>query len=410
MRAKAFGRLLLKRLRALGGGLGPGGRDPWRLAGRFGKVRRPRRIREPIAFIPGSQVQQRVQRAGMLLHRRVGVAFRREPCRHRQHREVPRLRRRNLLPAQRRRHPRIGQRTHAVGRGGRAVLGILVVVEKDAVPLLFPPLGGGQLRGAALHGPRQRQCRATNLREAPARLDPHVDVHAARAAGLGPAGQPVLLEHGLDLHRRPPDVVPADARPGVEIHPQLIRVVQVRGPHGVRMQLDAAEVDDPGQPRRIVNHDLLRRTARGKRECHRAQPRGPVLRRTLLVERLLVRTIHEALQDDRPVAYPEQRAGRHGQVVAHDVDLAQLHLAREVQLVRVRHAYRVAVDVEDLGIILLAHRVQPTAKRRRLKESRIYVVSFANLISAAQPGRLAQKPPELIPCRHGELVFETDHR
>ena len=41
---------------------------------------------------------------------------------------------------ERRRDARVGERPHRVGRAGRAVLGVLVVVEEDAVALLLPPL------------------------------------------------------------------------------------------------------------------------------------------------------------------------------------------------------------------------------------------------------------------------------
>ena len=61
--------------------------------------------------------------------------------------------------------------------------------------------------------------------------------------------------------------------PGIEIDAQLVGVVEVAGAHRVRMQLDAAEVDDPGQAGRVVDDDLLGGAARGKRERHRAQPR-----------------------------------------------------------------------------------------------------------------------------------------
>ena len=87
--------------------------------------------------------------------------------------------------------------------------------------------------------------------------------------------------------------------PGIEIDAQLVGVVEVAGAHRVRMQLDAAEVDDPGEPRRVVDHDLLGRAPGRKRERHRAQPVGPLLRRALLVERLALGAVDEALEHDR---------------------------------------------------------------------------------------------------------------
>ena len=50
---------------------------------------------------------------------------------------------------ERRRDARVGQRPHRIGRAGRAVLGVLVVVEEDAVALLLPPLRGRERRARA---------------------------------------------------------------------------------------------------------------------------------------------------------------------------------------------------------------------------------------------------------------------
>ena len=105
-------------------------------------------------------------------------------------REVGRLAVGHLVPGERRRHARVGQRPHRVGRAGRAVLGVLVVVEEHAVALLLPPLRGRERGRAALDLARQRERGAAHLGERPARLDAHVDVHAARAAGLRPAARP----------------------------------------------------------------------------------------------------------------------------------------------------------------------------------------------------------------------------
>ena len=55
----------------------------------------------------------------------------------------------DLVPPERRRHARVGQRAHRVRRARRAVLGVLVVVEEDAVALLLPPLRRGDRRARA---------------------------------------------------------------------------------------------------------------------------------------------------------------------------------------------------------------------------------------------------------------------
>ena len=113
---------------------------------------------------------------------------------HRQQREVAELGVGHLVPGQRRRDASVGRRAHRVGRGDGAVLGVLVVVEEDAVALLLPPLAGRDRRRSPLDVAGQGERRAADLRIGPARLDAHVDVDAARAGRLGPADQPDRLE------------------------------------------------------------------------------------------------------------------------------------------------------------------------------------------------------------------------
>src|SRR5205814_588872 len=80
---------------------------------------------------------------------------------------------------------------------------------------------------APFHLTRESQRRASRLIETPSPLDTHVDVHTARARGLGPAVQPVLFENVAHEQRHPPHKVPAHARSGVEIDAQLVRVLEV---------------------------------------------------------------------------------------------------------------------------------------------------------------------------------------
>ena len=107
----------------------------------------------------------------------------------------------------------------------------------------------------------KRERRAAHFGERPARLDAHVHVHAARAAGLGPAAKPHLFEQRFHLERDAAHIVPADAGTRIEIDAQLVGMIEIAGAHRMRMQLDAAEVDDPGEPRRVVDDDLFRGAA-----------------------------------------------------------------------------------------------------------------------------------------------------
>ena len=93
--------------------------------------------------------------------------------------------------------------------------------------------------------------------------------------------------------------------------------------HRVRMELDAAKVHHPRQPRRIVHDNLLGSAARRKGEGDGAEPRRALVRRALLVERLALGAVHEALEDDGPVANAGDRARGDGEVVAHDLELGE---------------------------------------------------------------------------------------
>ena len=84
-------------------------------------------------------------------------------------------------------------------------------------------------------------------REAPAPLDPRIDVDAARAGRLRPADQAVIGQHVAHHQRHAPDVGPRHAGTGVQVDAQLIGVVEVVGAHRMRVEVDAAQVGDPRQ-------------------------------------------------------------------------------------------------------------------------------------------------------------------
>ena len=124
-------------------------------------------------------------------------------------------------------------------------------------------------------------------------------------------------------------VVPITPGPGIEIDAQLVGMIEIAGAHRMRMQLDAAEVHDPREPSRIVDHDLFGGAARGKRQRHRAQPLGPVVGRALLIEGVALGAVDEALEHDRAIADAGERAGRDREVVADEIELGELGLHSE---------------------------------------------------------------------------------
>ena len=217
---------------------------------------------------------------------------------------------------------------------------------------------------AALDVAGEREGRAPDLRVRPARLDPDVDVDPARARRLGPADEPDGLERFARRERDEPDVVPRHARHGVEIHPQLVGMIEVPGPDRMRIEVDAAEVDDPGQAGRVVDHDLVGGPAGREGERRGPDELGQILGRTLLEERLAGRAIDEPLERHRPPARPTQRTVRDGQVVADEVDLRVPGL-REVDLARVGDRDLAIPDAEDLGFLGHADTIPSTRPTQR---------------------------------------------
>jgi hypothetical protein len=89
-------------------------------------------------------------------------------------------------------------------------------------------------------------------------------------------------------------------------------MVQIGGADRMRMQLDTPEVDDPCQPRGIVNHYLFGGAAGRKGEDHGPQPGWAIGGGALLVESFGLRAVDEAFEHDRAIANSVQRARRNG--------------------------------------------------------------------------------------------------
>ena len=253
--------LRTRRARLLRGGLSARWGHPRRFALHLTKVWRPRRVAQTRGFVLCRELEQFFEGTRHGVDACVRIAEFRETPRNREYGEIGRLAVRDLMPVQRRGDSRIGQRTHGIRRAGGPILGVLILVEEHPVPLLFPPFRTGQGGRTPLDCAGQSDRRAAYFAEGPTRLNPHVHVHPAGAAGLGPATKAHFLEERFHLKRDVAHVRPTDARAGIEIDAQLVRVIEIPGAYGVRVQLDATQVDDPGQPRRIVDDDLLRGAA-----------------------------------------------------------------------------------------------------------------------------------------------------
>ena len=328
----------------------------------LGEVRWPRRVGESLALRPAPRARgasraspRRVRSSACgspRLAKRAGIVS---------HREVRRVAARHFVPRERRRHARVGERADRVRRAGRAVLGVLVVVEEDAVALLLPPLRRGDRRRAPLDLARERERRAAHLGERPARLDADVHVHAARAARLRPAAQAQLVEERPHLERDPPNVLPGDARPGVEIDAQLVGVIEVAVRTGCGCSSMHPRLTTHARPAASSTTTSSAVRPDGNDSVRRPQPLGPLLGRALLVEDLAVGAVDEPLEHERPVRDPREGARRDGQVVAHDVELRELRVLREIRLARVGDADFAPAHGEDLGCLFRRHAADATS-------------------------------------------------
>ena len=164
---------------------------------------------------------------------------------------------------------------------------------------------------------------------------------------LGQPTSPTASSASATAERHVADLRPRHARHRVEVDPQLVGVVEVVGADRVRVEVDAAEVGDPREPRRVVEDDLVGGASRRERQLRGPDPVRAVVRGALLEERLAGGAVDEALQRHRPAADPAQRPVGDREVVLDEVELRVAGL-REVDLGRVRDRDLAAADLEDL--------------------------------------------------------------
>lgn len=223
--------------------------------------------------------------------------------------------------------------------------------------LLLPPLARRDLGRAPLDLARERERGAPDDLEGPARLDAHPDVDASRAARLRPADEAHVGEHVARHQRDVDDLLPRYARDGIEVDAELVRVVHVLGPHGVRVEVDAAEVDHPRELRHVAHDDLVCVASGREPERRHLDPVGSLRGRALLVERLLLDAVREALEEHRAPADAAHRAVGDGDVVADEVELGQPEL-REEDLRRVGDRDLTSRELEHLGLRIHGDRLR----------------------------------------------------
>ena len=255
----------------------------------------------------------------------VRIADLREALWHREYGKVGRLAVGNLVPVKRRGNPGIGNRAHRIRRARRPILRILVVVEEHAVTLFFPPLRAGQGGRAPLDCARQRERRAAHLVE-------RSSVGSIRTLTCIPREPLVFGQPRSPISSRSDFTSRATRRTSAQLTPgpgsrstrNSSGWSRSHGAYRVRMQLDAAQVDDPREPRRIIDHDLFGSASRRERQRYCSQPREALRGRALLIERLTFGAVNEALENHRTIPDSGQSARRDRQIIADEVEFRDL--------------------------------------------------------------------------------------
>ncbi|SHU16053.1 Uncharacterised protein [Mycobacteroides abscessus subsp. abscessus] len=145
----------------------------------------------------------------------------------------------------------------------------------------------------------------------------------------------MILQHPANDKRDIQDLAPRHPRHRVQVDAQLVGVVQVIGAHRMRIEIDTAEVDHPGQRRRIGDDGLAGRGPARIVQLRRGDPIRTFFRHALLKHRLLRDALDEPLQDHRPVAYPAQRPVCDIEVVVDQVALGDARVGKD-HFIRVR--------------------------------------------------------------------------
>ena len=204
-----------------------------------------------------------------------------------------------LVPGHRRRHRRPRLRPDAVGRGDRAVAGVLVVVDEHVrAALLLPPLRRHLPGPPAFELASKRDRRVADVGERPARLDPHVDVDAAPTRGLRETGVAELVQQLAGRRGHPDGVLEVRARLGIEVDPQLVGVIDVGAPHRPRMEGDRPHLRRPPHDGDLGRADLVGGAPGRELDARRLDIGRRAARDALLVEgvaaALLARGQHDA--------------------------------------------------------------------------------------------------------------------
>ena len=266
-----------------------------------------------------------------------------------------------LVPVQRGRHRRPGQRPQRVDAGDVGPGPVhLVVDEHLARPFRDRPGHGRLLRVGADDQPAHPLHELAGVAVGVGAVEGHEHLHAGRPRGLGVAPQAEPVQHHLDQLGHGADVLVGVRLEGVEVEEGVVGPVQGAGPRVQGVHLDAAEVDHVQQAGQVLGeHELddpgvlLGGHGRG------GQPVGGVGRHLLLVERLAGQAVRHPLHGQRPVVEVGEEQLGHVPVVGEQVALGDA-VVRPVDLVQVGQAQLTAVGLQPPGVAGPRGRAAPT--------------------------------------------------
>ena len=118
-------------------------------------------------------------------------------------------------------------------------------------------INGGEAESAVLDLASEGLGGEPHVAVRPLRRDAHKDVESPRPTRLRPPHQSHVVEHFPRDVGDGDDLRPVDSRHRIKVDPELVGVLEVIGPHGVRVEVQASKIHDPRQARSIPDDGLF---------------------------------------------------------------------------------------------------------------------------------------------------------
>ena len=168
-------------------------------------------------------------------------------------------------------------------------------------------------------------------------------MQAGGARRLRVRGEPQFLHHLTDDEGDLPHVRPLPRSRRIEVDEQVVRLLDLRDARVPRVQLDAPQVDHPGQCRPVVDDGEDRRMAAREPDELRADE-VRMGGHPLLVEEIALDAVRIPHHVEGPASQMRQGTVRDVEVVLDEVALREPRPRKE-ELVRVREGDLVPVDL-----------------------------------------------------------------